>query len=244
MKHLKFLAALTIAASLFMSSCGSGDDKKADEPSGDSTTTKTETPPPPPTPTKPKDVMVIIHKVANYSKWKPGYDSHDSARLAAGLHSFVIARGLEKDSNNVLVAMKMDDVAKAKAMASSKELMDKMKSAGVLGKPSIMYINVVSEENVDNTTPTRVRVMHKVKDWDAWKKVFDSHKQTRLDAGLLDRSVGYSMDDNHMVSAVFIVTDMAKAKAFIASKDIKDKMAEAGVEGPPTFFWYNVVQKY
>ena len=30
----------------------------------------------------------------------------------------------------------------------------------------------------------------------------------------------------------------------MASKDIKDKMAEAGVGGPPDIFFYNVVQKY
>jgi hypothetical protein len=37
---------------------------------------------------------------------------------------------------------------------------------------------------------------------------------------------------------------MAKAKAFIASKDLKDKMTKAGVEGPPAFFFYKIVQKY
>ena len=37
---------------------------------------------------------------------------------------------------------------------------------------------------------------------------------------------------------------MQKAEAFMASKDLKDKMAEAGVVGPPDIFFYKVVQQY
>jgi hypothetical protein len=244
MKQLKFLAVALIATSmsLFLSSCGSGDDKKAEEAKNDTSTQKPQEPPPPPVPVKPSNVVVIMHKVANYAKWKMGYDAHDSARLAAGLKNYVLGRGLT-DSNMVLVALKMDDLAKAKAFGASKDLMEAMKKAGVVGKPTVEYINVVMSDTTV-TQAMRLRVTHKVKDWDAWKKSFDSHKQTRIDAGLIDRSVGYSMDDNHMVSVVFAVSDMAKAKAFTTSKDLKDKMAEAGVEGMPTFYWYKVAQKY
>jgi hypothetical protein len=37
---------------------------------------------------------------------------------------------------------------------------------------------------------------------------------------------------------------MAKAKAFMQSKDLKDKMEKAGVEGKPASFFYNIVQMY
>lgn len=244
MKQLRFLAMALLAtsASLVLSSCGSGGEKKAEEPKKDTTSQATKEPPPPPMPVKPSNVVVIIHKVANYAKWKMAYDSHDSARQAAGLTNYVIGRGMT-DSNNVLVALKMADLAKAKAFAASKDLAAKMKSAGVVGKPTIEYINVVMTD-ASVTQPMRLRVTHKVKDFDAWKKVFDSHKQARMDAGLVDRSVGYSMDDNHLVTVVFAVTDMAKAKAFTTSKDLKDKMKDAGVEGAPSFFWYNVAQMY
>jgi hypothetical protein len=50
--------------------------------------------------------------------------------------------------------------------------------------------------------------------------------------------------DNHKVTIVFAISDMEKAKAFMASKDLKDKMAEAGVDGPPTFFFYKIAAKY
>ena len=85
---------------------------------------------------------------------------------------------------------------------------------------------------------------HKVKDWDAWKKEFDQNKQLRVDGGLIDRGIGHAVDDNHKVSVVFAVTDKAKAKAFLQSKDLKDKMEKAGVEGKPVAFYYNIVKMY
>jgi hypothetical protein len=87
-------------------------------------------------------------------------------------------------------------------------------------------------------------MMHKVKDWDAWKKEFDDHKQVRADAGLIDRALGHAVDDPKHVGIVFAVTDMAKAKAFLQSADLKDKMEKAGVEGRPTSFFYNIEKMY
>ncbi len=47
-----------------------------------------------------------------------------------------------------------------------------------------------------------------------------------------------------MVSIVFAVTDMKKVMAFLKSSDLKEKMTKAGVDGTPTSFFYNIVQKY
>ncbi len=245
MKHVKFLATISVVAGmLFLSSCNSGKEKKADENTADTSTVKTETPAPPaPAPSGPTNIMTIKHKVANYAKWKPLYESHDSARQANGLHNYVIARGIE-DSNMVLVALKMDDVDKAKAMAASPELKNRMKKAGVTGPASFDYNTTVMNDTTAIQQTVRLMVKHKVKDWDAWKKVFDDHKQARIDAGLTDRVVAHTIGDNHNVTLVFAVADVAKAKAFINSKDLKDKMKEGGVEGPPNFFFYRIVEKY
>ncbi len=247
MKQLKFLAAIPIIMAFCFTACNNGsEDKKADAttPAPD-TTAKSTTGATPAAPAKPLNMLVIIHKVANYAKWLPVYEADDSARKANGLTNYVVGRGLGSDSNNVMIALKMADIEKAKAFGNSPALKDKMKMGGVMGAPTTFF-----EEQVFMDTTTlapnvaRVMVTHKVKDWDAWKKEFDSHKQARLDAGLADRVVGHSIEDNHMVRIVFAITDMAKAKAFMASKDLKDKMAAAGVEGPPTFWYYTVAKKY
>lgn len=237
MKQLKFLAAIGFAAamSFSISSCNNGEEKKADDKAADSAAVTA--------PVKPANLMLVTHKVANYAKWLVAYEANDSLRVANGLHSYVIARGLN-DSNTVMVANKMDDAAKAKEFAASPALKDAMQKAGVISAPTISYLDVQMQDTAANTASIRLMVTHKVKDWDAWKKSFDSHKQTRVDAGLTDRVIAYSVGDNHMVTLVFIVSDMKKAEAFSKSDDLKKKMEEAGVDGPPSFFYYTVAKKY
>ncbi len=239
MKQFKFFSAITlVAGSLFFSSCN-GDEKKTDNvtvSTDSSAVNKTEPP------AKPGNLVIIKHKVANFAKWKTAYESHDSTRQAYGLHNYIVARGL-KDSNMVMVVLKMDDTTKAKQFAALPDLKAAMQKGGVMGAPSFLYLDVQMLDTSANA-PTRVIVTHKVKDWEAWKKSFDSHKQTRLDAGMTDRAISYSVGDTHTVTVAFVINDMKKAEAFMASKDLKDKMAESGVTGPPDIFFYNVVQKY
>ncbi len=247
MKQLKFFAAITLAVSLAFSlfSCdNSTEEKDTAVTATTDTSSTTKMNPPPAMPEKPGNFLLIRHKVANYAKWKMAYDTHDSIRLANGLTNFVLGRGMGADSNTVLVALKMADVTKAKAMAASPELKARMQKGGVLGVPNFNFVETVALDNATNAATSRVVMTHKVKDWDAWKKEFDSHKQVRMDAGLLDRAVGHSVDDTRMVTLVFAVTDMEKAKTFMASKDLKDKMTAAGVEGPPATFFYNVAKAY
>ncbi len=241
MKQVRFLAT-TFAASMliFLYSCGSGDNKKTEETTTDTTAEKV---PETMTPAKPSNVMVMQFKVADFAKWKPMYESRDSIRRSYGLSNYVVGRGLD-DPNMVVVILKMEDANKAKELTASQGMKDRMKEAGVTGKTSFEYLDVVMDDNSPIEQTNRLLVTNKVKDWDAWKKEFDDHKQARMDAGLIDRGLGHDIGDTHTVSIVFAVTDMAKAKAFIQSKDLKDKMEKGGVEGKPGFFFYNIVQMY
>lgn len=242
MKQFKFLAAICFAVgmSFSISSCNNGEEKKADENSADSGAIKA---PEPATPAKPANLMVMMHKVANYAKWQAGYEAGDSMRLANGLHNYVLARGI-KDTNMVMVVVKIDDAAKAKEFTTLPGLKAAMQKAGVTGAPTVSYLDVQMQDTTANTTSTRVMVTHKVKDWDAWKKVYDEDKQNRLNAGLTDRVLAYSIGDNHMVTIVFLVSDMKKAEDFSKSPELKAKMEAGGVEGPPSFFYYTVAKKY
>lgn len=242
MKHFKFLTAIFFAVSMSfaISSCNTGEEKKADEPTADTSTTKA--PETPPAPVKPDNIMIVIAKVANYAKWLPDYESHDSVRLASGLHNALICRGT-KDSNTVMVVLKMDDAAKAKEFAASPDLKARMKKGGVVGPPTISYVDMQMLDTTVTGT-SRVLITHKVKDWDAWKKVFDADKPNRVAAGLSDRALGYSVGDNHMVTIALVISDMKKAEDRSKSPELKKIMEEAGVDGPPTFFYYTVAKKY
>ena len=245
MKPVRFLAT-TFATSMLMllSSCGSGDDAKTENTTA-TTTPTTEKAPETKTPAKPSNVMVMQFKVSDFAKWQAKYESkeRDSIRRSYGLTNYVTGRGLD-DPKKVIVILKMDDANKAKELTASQGMKDRMKEAGVTGTPTFTYLEVVMDDNTPIDQTNRLMMTHKVKDWDAWKKEYDDHKQARMDAGLIERGVGYTDGDNHKVTIIFAVTDKEKADAFIKSQDLKDKMAKAGVEGPPTFFFYNIVQKY
>ncbi|MBS1512496.1 MAG: hypothetical protein JST86_16750 [Bacteroidetes bacterium] len=246
MKQNKFISALTVLAVLFLTACNNSTDEKKTAPASGADTSKPATTTAPATVTNgPGNYLVVMHKVGNFEKWLPLYESDDSARKANGLTSYVICRGLDKDSNMILVSMHMADTAKAKAFIASDALKAKMKAGGVEGMPEITFSEnvIVDTTTVPNNMP-RVMISHTVKDWTAWKKAYDEHAQARTDAGLMQRIVAHALGDDHQVRLVFAIQDMAKAKAFSASKDLKDKMTAAGVVGPPTFFYFTVVKKY
>jgi|SRR5450432_574733 len=245
MKHLKFFATLFVAACLlFLSSCNSAGDTKAVTPPPDSTVASKKDSLPAPVPTPgPKMLMLISHKVANYAKWKMGYDAHDSVRQSYGLHNYMISRGL-MDSNIILIALKMDDLAKAKTMAASPGMKDRMKKGGVVGPTAIDYLETIDYDTAGMLTSPRLSMRHKVKDFDAWKKVYDSDKQARMDAGLTDRVLGFLNGDHNNVTLVFSVADVEKAKAFGNSKELQEKMMKAGVIGKPSTFFYKVAERY
>ena len=235
----KISVLFTACAFLLSSSCNSG--QKTEQSSPDSATAEVPTVTAP-AQVNPKPVVLIWHKVSDFNKWLPGYESHDSARLAAGLHNYVVGRDLN-DTNMVFVALRMDDLEKARSFASSPELGTTMKKLGVTGPPAISYVDVQLNDTTANTA-TRLIMNHKVKDYDAFKKVFDSNRQIRIDAGMIDRAVGYEFGDKNNVTMVFAITDPAKAKAFTSSEDLKNKMSEAGVIGTPTMHFYTVVKSW
>ncbi len=243
MKQVRFLPT-TFAASMLilLSSCGSADDTKTEDTTATAAAT-TEQAPETTTPAKPANVMLMEFKVADYAKWQSKFESRDSIRRPYGLTNYVAGKGLD-DPKKVIVFLKMEDANKAKELTASQGMKDRMKEAGVTGTPTFNYVETVMDDNSTIPQTNRLIMMHKVKDWNAWKTEFDIHKQLRIDAGLIDRLIGHDINDNHQAVLVFAVTDMAKAKAFLQSADLKDKMEKAGVEGKPTSFFYNIEKMY
>ena len=253
MKQFRQSLILACAALTFIfSSCGGGEEKTTttDTMSADSTSVTDSTSANAGAPTAmgneinpPTNLMVVVHKVANYDKWKTSYDEHDSMRLAAGIHSYVISRR-QPDSNTLVVAVKADDLDKAKAFAKDPSLKVAMQKGGVVGAPDIQYYKIVYDDNSSIATDIREIRTFKVKDWDAWKKAFESGHQLRLDNGLLERSYGYDASDNHKVMLVVAKTDTAKANAFLKSDLYKQRREAAGVEGPTDVKTIRIVARY
>jgi len=82
-----------------------------------------------------------------------------------------------------------------------------------------------------------VIVRHRVSDYAEWKRGFDGHEGRRAEAGLSVVHVLRSADDPHMVVIMLKASDLARAKAFAASLDLKEAMQKSGViDRPDAYF--------
>ncbi len=241
------LTSLLFSASLvfFFSSCrGGGDEKTASKDAVTADTAAMKPVAPVSTiVTTAEHLLVITQKVKDYGKWKIVYDAHDSVRLGAGVHNYVIGRSLH-DSMIVLVALKVDDTAKAKAFAKDPGLKKVMIKGGVVGDPIINFITEAWQDTATIDSRIRSRTMLTVKDWDIWLKAFEGGKQERLDNGITDRTISHDLNDNKKVFVVTAITDSAKAYAYFKSDALKKRRAESGVIGEPVRFLFRIVARY
>jgi len=247
MKRSQFRGLLFYTTFLFfLTSCGGGENKE-ESTTDSNTATSTNT-----TPatqevntiiTTPQPMMVVTHRVANFAKWIASYDAHDSMRLANGIHSYIIGRGMQ-DTNAVLVAVKVDDIAKAKAFAKDPSLKKAMEKGGVTGAPTILFTTITWQDTAQVSTDLRSRSMITVKDWATWQKAYTDSKQERMDNGIIDRAYGHDADDDKKVTMITAVVDTAKAFAYYKSDALKKRREEAGVIGEPKRLLYRVVKRY
>jgi hypothetical protein len=190
-----------------------------------------------------ENIVVVRYKVSDYAKWMDTYDSRDSMRNANGLHNYAIGRGV-MDMNEIMVAVKADDMEKAKEFSKGSELQSALKKGFVSGKADYIFTKVVYQDMSPNMPDLRAMTFFKVKDWNAWKASFESSRQVRIDNGLIDRAYGFEDDDSTSVILVVAVKDSTKAEAFWNSDLIKQRRKESGVTGDVERFVYRVVKKY
>ena len=234
------MAFFAAGAFLFFISCNNGSDTKETK-AVDSTITNV-------VPAKaaftPFKVLIGCLSVKSFYKFENTYMSHraDSMRAAYGVEKYRAGRETG-DTNKLVIIEKIADGAKAKEFTGmlGKGMMAK---GGVTGTPSFSYVDVVRNDDSKIDQADRVMIKHKVKDYNAWLKVFDDGEGAakRKENGLLDRGLGRGIDDPNMVYIVFAITDMAKAKARMASPELKKLMMDAGVEGTPEVHFYKLTE--
>jgi quinol monooxygenase YgiN len=191
---------------------------------------------------KPFKVMAVTHVVKDFDKWKKGFDEDEMNRSANGLTLRALARGID-NPNNVFVFLNVSDLQKAKDFAASPKLKDIMQKLGVMGKPEIIYVDVVRFEESPTEIKDRIRISHKVKNFDTWLKTYDAEgTETRSSNGLIERAITRNIDDPNLIHLTFAVSDMAKVKARLKDPTLKKIMTEAGVISEPVFEFYTSVE--
>lgn len=70
---------------------------------------------------------------------------------------------------------------------------------------------------------------NRVNDFATWQRVFESHREAHLAAGLTLRFLGRGLDDPDQIFYSFDVADLERAKAFIHAPDAAEVGRSSGV---------------
>jgi hypothetical protein len=82
--------------------------------------------------------------------------------------------------------------------------------------------------------PEFLTILHECKDFKTWKSVYDADAANRKAADLTELMLVQDSANANRVALLFGVSDLAKAKAMVASDGLREAMQKAGVIGAPT----------
>lgn len=74
-------------------------------------------------------------------------------------------------------------------------------------------------------------LQHKVDYFDTWKIAYDRHATARKVAGVTELHLLRGIADPNHVVILFHLADLERARAFLASDDLKTTMEKSGVVG-------------
>jgi heme-degrading monooxygenase HmoA len=86
-----------------------------------------------------------------------------------------------------------------------------------------------------------ILIQHKVEDFAAWKKVFDSKQDLRTSYGEISTQIFHDASDPNKLTIINKWDSMANAQKFAHSPELKAAMATAGVVGKPDISFLNEV---
>jgi len=82
-----------------------------------------------------------------------------------------------------------------------------------------------------------VMVQHKVRDYDAWKSVFDEHRAVRTRHGATGHELYRGLEDPNEVTVINQFPSREQAEAFAADPSLKEAMERGGVISEPRLTW-------
>ena len=106
------------------------------------------------------------------------------------------------------------------------------------GKSS-SYIRLTNSANIGEIMAAYTIATHPVRDFDAWKAIFDQFEPIRKEAGERSAVVLRHADDPNMVTIINTWDSIEAPQAFLNREELKAGMAEAGVTAPPTMIFAN-----
>lgn len=81
-------------------------------------------------------------------------------------------------------------------------------------------------------------VVHRVRDYDAWREAYDGFGDFQRSNGVIEESVHRAKDDPNNLLVLHRFNTMDEAESFVASSELRETMQAAGVEGEPQIEFY------
>ncbi len=91
--------------------------------------------------------ILVRHKVADYTKWKPVFDEHGTSRQASGSKGGYLFRNID-DPNEVFVLLEWTDLEQARQLGQSEDLRQAMQRGGVVDQPDIYFLEEVDRPSM------------------------------------------------------------------------------------------------
>ena len=91
---------------------------------------------------------------------------------------------------------------------------------------------VIAMTNVQHANEN-LTIHIKVKDYATWRPAYDGHEKNRLSAGITNGRVFRNAQDPNDIVILQDVADVAKARTWLGSNDMKATMQKSGVVGSP-----------
>ena len=76
-------------------------------------------------------------------------------------------------------------------------------------------------------------IHHRVKDYDAWREVYDEFADVQKANGVTDESVHRAKEDGNDLLVLHRFASVDDADAFFALTELREAMQRGGVEGEP-----------
>ena len=95
------------------------------------------------------------------------------------------------------------------------------------------YLEYIVMTNATHHANENLTVHHKVKDYATWRMAYDGREKSRLSAGITNGRVFRNAQDQNDIVVLQDVADVAKARSWLGSDDMKATMQKSGVVGSP-----------
>jgi quinol monooxygenase YgiN len=175
--------------------------------------------------------MFVRHEVTDYATWRKGYNGFRATQRQMGVISQSVYQSVD-DPNDITVVHDFKSELDAKAFVTSDKLKAAMQGGGVKGAPTIWYTTMAPGAS-GKANHVRLFVHHEVTDYAAWRRSYDAFQPTVHKMGATAQAVYQATDNPNDVIVTHDFASPEKAKALVASAELKAAMQSAGVKGQP-----------